>query len=141
MTSQILAVYYLNEIDHYIKEKLKFKNYIRYMDDLIIMDTDKEKIKQGYEKIQEQIENVKLKTNKKSNIYKLSNGVSFLGYTFKTKNNKLIIKYNRNTSRKITKKLKNLKKFDYEKYIHSKASYKGFLMRCNTNLYKKMMEL
>lgn len=29
MTSQILAVFYLNEIDHYIKENLKFKYYIK----------------------------------------------------------------------------------------------------------------
>lgn len=32
MTSQILAVFYLNEIDHFIKENLKCKYYIRYMD-------------------------------------------------------------------------------------------------------------
>lgn len=32
MTSQILAIYYLNELDHFIKEKLKIKYYIRYMD-------------------------------------------------------------------------------------------------------------
>lgn len=32
MTSQIMAVFYLNEIDHYIKEQLHAKYYIRYMD-------------------------------------------------------------------------------------------------------------
>lgn len=141
MTSQILAVYYLNEIDHYIKEKLKFKNYIRYMDDLVIMDTDKERLKKGYIEIQKLIEGVKLKTNKKSNIYRLSNGVSFLGYTFKSNKTKLIIRYNRNTSRRIARRIKNLKRFDYEKYEKSKASYKGFLEKCNTKLYEKMMEL
>lgn len=141
MTSQILAVYYLNEIDHFIKEQLKFKNYIRYMDDLIIMDTDKERLKEGYEKIKERIEGVKLKTNKKSNIYRLSNGVTFLGYTFKSYKSKLIIRYNTQTSRRIARRLKNLKRFDYEKYERSRASYKGFLSRCNTSLYKKMMEI
>lgn len=141
MTSQILAVYYLNEIDHYIKEHLKFKNYIRYMDDLIIMDTDKQRLIDGYSKIKDLIEEVKLKTNKKSNIYRLSNGVTFLGYTFKTKNKKIIIRYNTNTSRRIARRLKNLKKFDYEKYEKSKGSYKGFLSKCNTSLYKKIMEI
>ncbi len=141
MTSQILAVYYLNEVDHYIKETLKFKNYIRYMDDLVILDTGKEKLKQGFIKIKEKIETVKLKTNKKSNLYKLSSGITFLGYTFKSKNNKLIIRYNTKTSRRITRRLKNLKRFDYDKYIKSKASYKGFLQRCNTSLYEKMMEI
>ena len=143
MTSQLLAVYYLNEIDHYIKENLKFKNYIRYMDDLVIMDTDKDKLKEGYSKIKAKIEEFKLETNKKSNIYRLSNGVTFLGYNFKSnkKNTKIIIRYNTQTSRRITKKLKNLKKFDYEKYLLSKASYKGYLQKCNTNLFEKMMEL
>lgn len=32
MTSQILAIIYLNNLDHFIKEKLKAKYYIRYMD-------------------------------------------------------------------------------------------------------------
>ena len=32
VTSQILAIYYLNDLDHYIKEKLGCKYYIRYMD-------------------------------------------------------------------------------------------------------------
>ena len=141
MTSQILAVYYLNEIDHFIKEQLKFKNYIRYMDDLIIMDTDKERLKEAYKIINEKIEEIKLKTNQKSNLHKLSNGVTFLGYTFKSKNNKLIIRYNTQTSRRIARRLKNLKRFDYEKYLRSKASYKGYLMKCNTSLYKKMMEI
>ena len=32
MSSQVLAIVYLNELDHFIKEKLKIKYYIRYMD-------------------------------------------------------------------------------------------------------------
>ena len=31
MSSQFLAILYLNELDHFIKEKLKIKYYIRYM--------------------------------------------------------------------------------------------------------------
>lgn len=32
MTSQILAIFYLNDLDHYIKEELKVKYYVRYQD-------------------------------------------------------------------------------------------------------------
>ena len=141
MTSQILAVYYLNEVDHYIKEELKFKNYIRYMDDLIILDVDKEKLKDSYGKIKSKLLNFKLETNKKSNIYKLSNGFLFLGYKFQLKYNKLLIRYNVNTSRRIARRLKNLKKYDYSMYLKSKGSYKGFLERCNTGLYEKIMDI
>ena len=141
MTSQILAVYYLNEVDHYIKEELKFKNYIRYMDDLIILDVDKEKLKDSYEKIKSKLLEFKLETNKKSNIYKLSNGFSFLGYKFQLKYNKLLIRYNVNTSRRIARRLKNLKKYDYSMYLKSRGSYKGYLERCNTSLYNKIMDI
>lgn len=33
MTSQILAIFYLNDLDHFIKETLKIKYYVRYQDD------------------------------------------------------------------------------------------------------------
>ncbi|MDO4526613.1 MAG: RNA-directed DNA polymerase [Candidatus Saccharibacteria bacterium] len=35
MTSQFLAIFYLNDLDHYIKEELKCRYYIRYMDDFV----------------------------------------------------------------------------------------------------------
>lgn len=37
MTSQILGIFYLNDLDHYIKEELKIKCYCRYQDDFILM--------------------------------------------------------------------------------------------------------
>ena len=141
MTSQILAIFYLNEVDHYIKEKLGFKNYIRYMDDLIILDVDKEKLKYCYEQVKNKLLDFKLEVNNKSKIYKLSNGFSFLGYKFQLKQNKLLIRYNVKTSRRIMKRLKNLKKYDYNMYLKSKGSYKGFLERCNTSLYEKIMNI
>ena len=36
MTSQVLAIFYLNDMDHYIKEKLKIKCYVRYQDDFLL---------------------------------------------------------------------------------------------------------
>lgn len=45
-TSQFLAVFYLNDLDHFIKEKLKCKYYIRYMDDGIIIDKSKERLRE-----------------------------------------------------------------------------------------------
>ena len=38
MTSQFLAIYFLNGLDHYIKEELKCNYYIRYLDDFLIFD-------------------------------------------------------------------------------------------------------
>lgn len=45
VTSQILANLALSPVDHLIKRVLKYKHYVRYMDDLIILSDDKEKLK------------------------------------------------------------------------------------------------
>lgn len=77
MTSQFFTIFYLNDLDHYIKEELRCKYYIRYMDDFLILDTDKEKLKKYQELIAKEIEKLNLTVNKKSNIYKSSIGVYF----------------------------------------------------------------
>jgi len=40
-TSQWFALYYLDEIDRFIKEKLQIKCYVRYMDDFVLLHHDK----------------------------------------------------------------------------------------------------
>ena len=45
MTSQIVAISYLNELDHFIKDGLKIKSYVRYMDDRVLIHNDKEYLK------------------------------------------------------------------------------------------------
>ena len=42
MSSQIISVIYLNELDHFIKEDFHIKYYERYCDDGIIFHKDKE---------------------------------------------------------------------------------------------------
>ena len=93
LTSQFLAIYYLNELDHYIIHDLKLPKYIRYMDDFIIMSEDKEKLKEALAKIEEVLNNkYKLKLNrKKTKLIKSSNGFTFLGYRFKVINRKTIV--------------------------------------------------
>ena len=45
MSSQLLAILYLNDLDHFIKEKLHVKQYIRYMDDFLLFHYDREYLK------------------------------------------------------------------------------------------------
>ena len=42
MTSQVLAIFYLNDLDHFIKEELKIKGYIRYQDDFLLFSESRE---------------------------------------------------------------------------------------------------
>ena len=45
LTSQLFSNIYLNDFDHYVKDELNIRYYGRYVDDFIIMHTDKEYLK------------------------------------------------------------------------------------------------
>lgn len=139
MTSQLLAVYFLNDLDHYIKERLHCKYYIRYMDDFVIFDHDKERLKVLRKEIEEKLKEFKLELNKKTNIYDLNHGFGFLGYYYFLKGKRLIVKINPQTKRRIKKKMRKLKKINASNYEQVKASYMGYLKQAHTkNLLKKM---
>ena len=81
MTSQVLAIFYLNDLDHYIKEVLKIKYYVRYQDDFLLFHPSKDYLKECLEKIKTFLAKEKLLLNKKSRIYKNTNHFIFLGRT------------------------------------------------------------
>ena len=137
-SSQILAVFYLNKVDHFIKEVLGCKNYIRYMDDLVIIDTDYNKLKEYKKIITKEIEKYDLKVNEKSSIFKIRSGVNFLGYNFKVRKG-IVIRYRTDTIKRVNRRLRNLKVYNYEMYLKSYASYKGYFIMCNTSVRDKYM--
>lgn len=130
-SSQFLAIYFLNKIDHYIKEELHCKFFTRYQDDFVIFDNDKNRLKYIWNCIYNKLKNLKLDLNKKSNIYNMKNGINFLGYNYKIKYNKLIINYNKKTYRRINHRLKYLRINDIDKYHKSYASYYGYFKYIN----------
>jgi len=110
MTSQIMAIFYLNDLDHFINEKLDVK-YIRYMDDGILLSNDKNYLKYCLTKIEEIICQYKLKLNNKTIITNVTkNGVDFLGFRFYIYNNKVIMKVRNNTKKRFKKKMQLIKK-------------------------------
>lgn len=79
MTSQVLAIFYLNDLDHYIKEVLKIKYYVRYQDDFLLFHQSKEYLKYCFEQIKIFLKKEKLTINPKSRIYTNNNNFIFLG--------------------------------------------------------------
>ena len=78
LSSQLFANLYYNEADQFIKHKLKIKYYFRYMDDSVILMKDKNELKKVKYEIEKFImENLKLKFNGKTNIFKSKQGVNF----------------------------------------------------------------
>ena len=111
ITSQFLSIFYLYKLDHFIVHDLHLKYYVRYMDDFVIINHDKNKLISAKNIIQKKlIEEYKLNiNNKKTMIVDLKDGFSFLGYNYKIINNKTIIKIRESNFNKIKKRIKKVK--------------------------------
>lgn len=100
MTSQTLAIFYLNDLDHFIKETLKIKYYVRYQDDFLLFHPSKKYLNYCFEEIKKFLKKENLTLNSKSRIYSSSNNFIFLGCNSKGK----YAKY-RSVNRKIKSKM------------------------------------
>jgi len=81
LTSQLFANVYLNELDHFVKERLRVKYYIRYMDDFVIVGPDKAELHSTRQEIETFLwARLRLKTNSKTQVLPISKGIGFLGY-------------------------------------------------------------
>ncbi len=79
MTSQCLAIFYLNDLDHYIKEDLKIKYYVRYQDDFVLFHKSKQYLEECLKNIKEFLLKEKLTLNRKTRIYSGNQNFIFLG--------------------------------------------------------------
>lgn len=111
-SSQWFALVYLNSLDRLIKEKLKVKYYIRYMDDMILLSENKEYLQKCQKEIEKYCNTkLSLKLNKKTQIGKVKNGIDFLGYRHILIQTGKINRKLRNSSRQRMKKhLRTLKR-------------------------------
>lgn len=83
LTSQLFANIYLNELDQFIKHRLRIEYYIRYVDDFLILDFYKPKLRQTKELIRNFLqEKLKLELHPvKARLFPIDKGIDFLGYT------------------------------------------------------------
>ena len=81
-SSQFFANLYLNHLDHFIKRELRYKYYIRYVDDLVLLSRNKEELKYFRDKINIFLkENLDLQLNlNKTKLQDINKGIEFLGY-------------------------------------------------------------
>ena len=144
MSSQIMAVFYLNKIDHYIKEKLHIKYYLRYMDDGILISNDKRYLKKCLKLLEKELEKYKLKLNDKTQIININKEeIDFLGFHFYIKN-KIILKVRRDCKKRFKGKIKKISKstISIAKAITIINSYKGHFKWGNCyNLYRNNLKI
>ena len=94
------------------KERLGIKQYIRYMDDFILIHPDKEYLKYCLDEINKHVTGLNLKlSEKKTQIFPLKQGISFLGFRFYlTETGKVIRKLTKENVCHEKKKLRKMKK-------------------------------
>ena len=107
LTSQFFANYYLSLLDHYVLEQLKPCGYVRYMDDFLLFDDSKEKLKIFLTQIENFCKNELILELKPPVLGNCKNGASFLGYLIKSDSVKLTQKSRR-------RKLAKLQRLNYE---------------------------
>ena len=144
-TSQWLSMWYLKDLDHYIKEHLYSPHYIRYMDDMVIFGSNKRMLWQTYDNIVIQLEKLGLCLNKRSVlcrfVYKRNDkeygrDLDFMGFRFFRTKTILRRTIYYKMCRKARRLYKKLKPSIYE--LRQMLSYLGYLNK--TNVYNAYLE-
>lgn len=132
-SSQFFANLYLDKFDQYVKRRLKCPFYIRYVDDLILLDVNAKKLDFWQKQIIFFLKySLGLEINsKKTKIENIKKGIDFLGYYLKPTH--ILVR------KKVLKRFKN--KFfelnkneeDFKKILAVKASFRGHAKWANAN--------
>lgn len=137
LTSQLFANVYGNEIDHFLKHKLKIKHFGRYMDDIVVLHNDKDYLKDVYNKLVDFTKNKLYLRISKWNISSTKKGINFLGYRI-WKDYKLVRKQ---SVVKAKKKIKlYLRTNNKEKLSRFLASWHGHIQWSNSHNLKKYID-
>lgn len=153
LTSQLFANIYLNQIDHFIKRELKFKYYGRYVDDMLFVDNDKERLLNSIQIIKDYLlDNLSLKLHpKKLYLQHFKSGVNFLGVFIKPYRILAGKRIRRNFYDRAFSEMSVLSEIDlslydfkefyrlYSKFKQIVDSYLGILGQSNSYIIKKLV--
>ena len=126
---QIAGISVLDGLDHFIKERLHIKCYLRYMDDFILLSDDKEYLKFCKKSIAQRLDYLGLELNeKKTDIYGIDRGIMFLGFRFKvTHTGKVILLIDPESIKRERKKLSKLVNLYKNRKINKQKIYECYL--------------
>lgn len=135
-TSQWLANWYLTALDHYIKEDLCAKYYIRYMDDMVVFGSNKRKLHRMRESIAQFLNLIGLEMKSNWQVFPIiSRFLDFMGYRFY--HNRVTLR--RSILYKACRKSNRLAKHKPSIYSLKQAmSYLGWFSQSDTyNIFRK----
>lgn len=112
-TSQLLALMFLDDFDHYVVETLGYSDYGRYMDDFHVIAETKDELRVLLGKINAWMADVGLELNEKTCIHPLKNGIDYLGFhTYLTESGAVVQKLRQDNIDRINARVKSWKR-DY----------------------------
>lgn len=142
LTSQLWGNFYLNRMDHFIKEKLRRRAYLRYVDDFVIFGDSKEDLWEVKRQIELFLQGYRLLLHeRKSRVYRTAEGVTFLGYRifpdFTLLPSANVRRFRKRTRRKIKEYWK--KKITLRDFITSLRGWEGHALRADTWRLRKRL--
>lgn len=106
-TSQLLALMFLDEFDHIMKEKHRARYYGRYMDDFFVIEKDKKALQSLLKDIRSLMAEYGLELNSKTGIFPLRNGIDYLGFhSYLTETGAVVQKLRRDSIDRIKGKIR-----------------------------------
>lgn len=130
-TSQWFANFFLQGLDHLIKESLSVKYYVRYVDDLVLLGPNKKKLHKARIAVETYLNSIGLNLKGNWQVFKVnSRAIDFLGIRFFR--DKTILR-KRNALR-IKRRMKRIRNKGYlnEKDASAIISYWGWIRRSNS---------
>lgn len=104
---QIAGISVLDGIDHYIKERLRIKHYLRYMDDMLIIGSDRAELEAIRRDVGERLKEIGFELHPtKTRIIPIRDGIMFLGFEYRlTETGKVIMSIDPTRVKAIRRKL------------------------------------
>lgn len=143
LTSQLWANVYLDILDHFVKEVLRERYYIRYMDDFIILGASKSHLWEVKYEIERFLdEYLSLRLNGKTGIAPIEQSIDFLGYRIWPTHRRLRKSSKKRMKRKLKafqRKYKN-NEMEFDQINACIQSWLGHARHCNSySLRKKLL--
>lgn len=140
LLSQIFANFFLNDFDHWLKQEIKVKHYVRYMDDMVIFGSNKRELHKLRIAIQEELQKIGLELKSNWQVCKLDKEpLDYMGFRFFR--NRTVIRKSimLRISRRVTRAFKRKKPTRTDAYAI--ISYMGWIKCTDTNgFYEKWIK-
>ncbi|MEM9948283.1 MAG: RNA-directed DNA polymerase [Cyanobacteria bacterium P01_D01_bin.36] len=144
LTSQSFANLYLSSFDHFVKEQLKLRHYLRYVDDFAAFSDDRQQLIEAKAAMEEYLATLRLKMHPvKSQLFETRHGANFVGFRILPDR----IRVRNDNLRRARKRMKNLQRLyaagdiTLDELVQRIRSWEAHLLHGNTyRLRRKLFD-